>query len=411
MHANPHTSVTMTAPDLARSRTEILTQVEEILPLLAANAERAEADRDLSPDCFSALVESGALRLFAPRRAGGLEAGYRTYVEVTLRLATACGSSAWLSFILNHADWQIGQMGQAVQDRVWANGAGAKVAVPLAPSPGWTAERVAGGTRVSGEWPYSSGSTHVQWVLVAFPLIGEDGIPYDNRIGLVPADALTVRDTWRVSGMAATGSHTLVLDEVFIPDVLTITFSEILGHRFHTPHTHEALYHMDAGTIFHVATFVPVLALTKAAFDLTLERITRQPKPMTYSFYPDTTKSPSTQQAMARASWLIDTALEQTRATADAIDARAQTTAPFPPLERARFAMRAAQGERLCREAMDLLLDVQGAGSFALSNPVQRIWRDMHIASRHGLSVPGLKEELYGRALLGADEQQMTPVR
>jgi len=114
---------------------------------------------------------------------------------------------------------------------------------------------------------------------------------------------------------------------------------------------------------------------------------------------------------MARASWLIDTALEQTRATADAIDARAQTTAPFPPLERARFAMRAAQGERLCREVMDLLLDVQGAGSFALSNPVQRIWRDMHIASRHGLSVPGLKEELYGRALLGADEQQMTPVR
>jgi len=61
-----------------------------------------------------------------------------------------------------------------------------------------------------------------------------------------------------------------VLDEVFIPDELTITFSEILGHRFHTPHTHEALYHMDAGTIFHVATFVPVLALTKAADDLQL---------------------------------------------------------------------------------------------------------------------------------------------
>ena len=57
------------------------------------------------------------------------------------------------------------------------------------------------------------------------------------------------------------------------------------------------------------------------------------------------------------------------------------------------------------------MLDVQGAGAFALNNPLQRIWRDMHIASRHGLSVPGMKQELYGRALLDADEQQMTPIR
>ena len=59
---------------------------------------------------------------------------------------------------------------------------------------------------------------------------------------------------------------------------------------------------------------------------------------------------------------------------------------------------------------MDLLLDVQGTGSFAQTNQMQRVWRDMHMASRHGMSVPGLKEELYGRALLGANEQQMTPI-
>ena len=64
----------------------------------------------------------------------------------------------------------------------------------------------------------------------------------------------------------------------------------------------------------------------------------------------------------------------------------------------------------MCRQALDLLLDVQGAGSFAQTNQMQRVWRDMHMASRHGMSVPGLKEELYGRALLGANEQQITPI-
>ena len=62
------------------------------------------------------------------------------------------------------------------------------------------------------------------------------------------------------------------------------------------------------------------------------------------------------------------------------------------------------------QKAMDLLLDVQGAGAFALANPMQRIWRDFSIASRHGLSVPGLKDEIYGRALLGAEEQHVTMV-
>ena len=168
---------------------------------------------------------------------------------------------------------------------------------------------------------------------------------------------------------------------------------------------------MDSVVIFHIATLVPVVSLAKSALDLTMERITTRPKPMTYTFYTDTTKSPATQFAMARATWLIETALEQTRATADAIDAQALTARPFSALDRARFAMRSAQAHRMCREGVDLLLDVQGASAFALNNPLQRIWRDMHVASRHGLSVPGMKQELYGRALLGAEEQQMTPIR
>ena len=400
------------ARDLGEVRKEVLARVEAILPALADAAADAEAERDLTPESFAALVESGALRLFAPQRAGGYEAGYRTYVESTVLLARACGSSAWLSFILNHGDWQTGQMSAAVQERVWAgNSASAKVAVPLAPMPGWRAERHDGGTTVSGDWPYSSGSSHASWALIGFPLLDDDGSQTDNMIGLINTSGIPVRDTWHVAGMAGTGSNTFEIRDVFIPDEETITLSAIMSHRFETPHTAEAQYHMDSGVIFHVATLVPVVSLAKAALDLTLERITTRPKPVTYTFYADTTKSAATQFAMARATWLIETALEQTRATADAIDAQALTARPFPAIDRARFAMRSAQAHRMCREGVDLLLDVQGAGAFALNNPLQRIWRDMHVASRHGLSVPGMKQELYGRALLGADEQQMTPIR
>jgi len=73
--------------------------------------------------------------------------------------------------------------------------------------------------------------------------------------------------------------------------------------------------------------------------------------------------------------------------------------------------MRSANVVRLCKSAVDLILDVQGAGAFALVNPVQRIWRDLSTCSRHGLNISGIKQEIAGRMMLGVDEQQMTALR
>jgi alkylation response protein AidB-like acyl-CoA dehydrogenase len=63
---------------------------------------------------------------------------------------------------------------------------------------------------------------------------------------------------------------------------------------------------------------------------------------------------------------------------------------------------------KMSLKAIDLLMDVQGASGFALSNPIQRVWRDANTAARHGFNLVGIKREIYGRTLLHADEQQMT---
>lgn len=63
------------------------------------------------------------------------------------------------------------------------------------------------------------------------------------------------------------------------------------------------------------------------------------------------------------------------------------------------------QAAKLARDAVDLLLNVGGAGSFAEVNSLQRIWRDIETASRHASINTDLSRELYGRALLGIEEQ------
>jgi hypothetical protein len=47
---------------------------------------------------------------------------------------------------------------------------------------------------------------------------------------------------------------------------------------------------------------------------------------------------------------------------------------------------------------------VGGARGFALSNPVQRIWRDLETATRHPMLSTDLGRELYARSMLSIEE-------
>lgn len=60
-------------------------------------------------------------------------------------------------------------------------------------------------------------------------------------------------------------------------------------------------------------------------------------------------------------------------------------------------------------KAIDMLLFAHGAGSFADVSPLQRIWRDSAIGARHAVTSPAVSYEVYGKALLGRDDQ-ITPL-
>jgi alkylation response protein AidB-like acyl-CoA dehydrogenase len=53
------------------------------------------------------------------------------------------------------------------------------------------------------------------------------------------------------------------------------------------------------------------------------------------------------------------------------------------------------------REAIRILVSAHGASSFADSSPLQRIWRDSEVASRHAVVSPDISAEVYGKSLLG----------
>jgi 3-hydroxy-9,10-secoandrosta-1,3,5(10)-triene-9,17-dione monooxygenase len=56
---------------------------------------------------------------------------------------------------------------------------------------------------------------------------------------------------------------------------------------------------------------------------------------------------------------------------------------------------------KLLRDAIDTLMSIGGANAFAEKSPLQRMWRDANIATRHALLATESALEIYGQALLG----------
>jgi alkylation response protein AidB-like acyl-CoA dehydrogenase len=93
-----------------------------------------------------------------------------------------------------------------------------------ATQPAGTAVAEAGGLRVNGRWPFASGCEDADW-LVGFCVLIEDGKPVPGpaegvpatRAVCLPARYWQIEDTWHALGLRATGSHHIVLKDVFVP--------------------------------------------------------------------------------------------------------------------------------------------------------------------------------------------------
>lgn len=378
-------------------RAALVACARSLAPRLAGHAAQTEAGRRLLDDAIEAIRAAGLFKLMLPRRFGGLETDLRTQLEVSRELATACGSTSWVTTIMNMCAWVTGLASDEAQYDVWGADPDARITGVFAPTA--TVRRAAGGLVVTGKWGWASGCHHAQWGLVGLPGVGAAGEEIEQGLALIPMKDLTIEDTWFTAGMKGTGSNTLVAEQVFVPGHRVLSVAKLIAGEPPTPHKREALHRSAFVPITSLALVAPQLGLAAAALALVIERAPH--RGIAYTIYEAQTTAPTVQVAVAEAALLIDTAhLHAYRAAADIDDAaRAGRTLGY--LERARIRMDTGHVARTAREAIRILCSAHGASSFADANPLQRIWRDSEVASRHALVNPEIGAEIYGRALLG----------
>ncbi|QSE94927.1 oxidoreductase [Rhodococcus pseudokoreensis] len=399
------TTVTDTPHITVPAADEIVDRVRELQPLLAKNSAQGEADRRVVEESITALTEAGAFKIAQPRRYGGYETSMRTMLDVSAAVGAADGGTAWVVTLCNVCAWLTGLFPEQAQDEVWATTPDAKVSGVLSPTA--EAVKVDGGFKVTGRWYYNSGSWHASWAVLGIPITNADGDVVDQGLALIPRADLGFEETWFVAGMRSSGSNCLIATDVFVPDHRIMPVPAAIGGNYATEHTDEVLYR---------SAFVPLLSLVLAGPQLgmgrkALELVTAKAdtKAIAYTFYTAQSDSVAFQLQIAEAAMLIDTAHLHAYRAADDIDSAA--VAGVYPDELTRTRVRADTGWVLdhITKAINILISAHGAGSFGENNPLQRIWRDSNVAARHAVTLPAVNYEVYGKALLGRDDQ-ITPL-
>jgi alkylation response protein AidB-like acyl-CoA dehydrogenase len=384
---------------------ELVERAKALRPLLQKNAAKTEDERRVPEESIQALAEAGLFRITVPRRYGGYEVPIRTKLEVSAALAEGCGSTAWVVTLINVCNWFASLYSQKAQDEVFGADPNARVAGVFAPSA--KTRRVDGGLMVTGKWYYSSGSLHATWGFVGVPVVNEAGVQVDQGLALIPMEQLSIEDTWYVTGMKGTGSNALVANEVFVPDYRILSVPRTLEGDYPTEHKEEALYRAAFVPVAVLVLLGPQLGLGRAALQYVIEKAPQ--RSIAYTSFQKQPDSVAFQLQVAEAAVKIETAhLLAYQAAADIDEAAARSV--FPDYTtRARIRAFTGAGIRHITEAIDILLSAHGAGSFALSSPLQRMWRDSNTAARHAVILPTVSDEVYGKALLGV-ENTVTPL-
>jgi alkylation response protein AidB-like acyl-CoA dehydrogenase len=351
---------------------DLVAAARSAVPALAANARRAERDRRLPAESIAVLRDTGAFALATPARFGGLDADLPTTVRVISELGRGCPSSAWLVAVSAEAQPAFTPlMSEEVLAEFYADpdtrlcGAG---------NPPGRGRRVAGGVRVSGRWPYASGCEDAPWA-ITLVLVGDgDGTP-EFVLVLAPTSDLDIERTWDTAGMRGTGSHTLVADDLFVPRARVLPLPtgpngapDLFAGRPARP--------LGGG----VTLLAALVGAARGALDAVGSTLHERKPPMTQ--YDSLAASPGARHWFAEATHLIESAQHDLLVLAAEIE---QLMAEPTPADRDTTALRMRLNSvvQRCQDGVNLLLDLNGASSFAVDNALQRFWRDLHVGSRH----------------------------
>jgi indole-3-acetate monooxygenase len=362
----------------------ILAGVKALAPQIVAQRDAMEAACRLPPDLVEQLRALGVFRMFAPRRCGGLDLGLPDVARVVGAISRIDGSVGWDAMTGSSAVLFAPLLPPHLFEQVYRDGPDCVFAGSAQPA--GKAEKVEGGWRVNGRWPFASGCQHADWLL-GFCVMSENGKPLPGategtplvRACILPAENWRIEDTWQVVGLRGTGSHHIALDDVFVQDE---HFVDLFGG---TPCVTGGLYSAISQVIplMHGAVSIGIAEGSLddlVALDNTGRQQQRATVPMRESeiFRAELGRIEADLRA-AQAVWSEDIDLCWRHALGGTLKDDALLT---------RFGQTAAWVSKICLTVVQDCFALAGSSAIYETSPLQRRLRDIQVAAQHAIVHP-----------------------
>jgi alkylation response protein AidB-like acyl-CoA dehydrogenase len=343
--------------------------------ILAARQE-TETARRLAPSVVAGLIDTGLCRLAVPASLGGYEVEPVAALQVYEELAAAEASVAWIAWnnalpcLLSHflADTVRAELFNDAR-RIFANST----------RPSGKAVVADGGFHVSGRWSLVSGCELADWLLLMCvvtegngPKVRSSGIP-ELRMAYVPKGSYTILDTWHVGGLRGTGSHDVVVDNVFVPTAWTHSFTD--PSRLDRP-----LYRMPFAAMMSAGCAAMCLGIARTAIAALLELGSSK---VQVDLGPGLRDRAEVQSKLAAAVVSTDAARLFLHHVLGDVWALCRQQTPLGELQHARLWEAAIHTAKTTKRAVTAMYEAAGASALYVDCPLERAHRDIHAITQH----------------------------
>ncbi len=389
---DPHVSL---AAGLARAEADIVAAAKQLIPDVLASRKECERLRRIPTSIAEALAKAGLLQMYLPRSMGGPELSPVVVFHAVEEISRADGAIGWCTMIATCVSNSMGLLQADVGREMAGSPADMRLAGSIRPM--GRARIVDGGYRIDGRWDFASGVNHARWLMCPCVIWDGDkpartpaGAPM-TRIFWVPAASATILDTWHVLGLRGTGSHDFALAGVFVPETHSVATTDPPKERglLYNPRLHLSW--------LWTATVGNAMGIARGALDAFTQLASMKSTTMSIALLRD---RPLVQARVAEAEAILSAGRAYVLLAVAALWTRASQGESDLDAAVVQTRLAITHGMHEAVRAVDLVFHAAGTNAVYEHNPLERHFRDIHVAVQHAAGLPAHMEAA-GKALLG----------
>ena len=358
-----------------------------LLGLVREHADESESQRHLKGEVAIAFAQEGLFRIAAPVDFFGSEEDPVTQIETIETVASVDGSAAW-NLMIGIETFGLIAPGfihcrELIEDQ--------SVIMCSSTASAGRAEKVDGGYRVTGRWGFCSGC-HNSDLFGATVFLYKNGerVQGGHQYLVVPKPEFEILDTWHTSGLCGSGSHDVVLEDVFVPEERLVAPLGQVQHQ-------SPLLRMPFRSRLCYNKVAIAFGLARSALDSFVELAEGKVPRFTSKSLKNRGWA---QRAIAESEVRVLSARALVIELVESLWEKARLDQPVSDKDAAIFQLACSDAVRGCIASVSQLVEAAGTTANQKGHPLERTARDIKVVGQHQTVAPHHIEDA-GRVLLG----------